>query len=615
LSAAGSDGSVVLGHRPAAKKSTRVGRFGVVGLLGEGHNSTVVRVRDDVVGRDAAAKLLRADSGAPTAISRFVWEARVTGQLAHPNIVPVHELSVTETGQPFFIMQRLSGETLEALVGRQSGSTLPSTDLVNMLGIIGKVCDAVSFAHHQGIVHGGLAPENVMVGRFGEVYVLDWGQSEQVGGKPRPGVGLGASPAFMAPECSDPERQEVTTVVDVYGLGALLYLALAGVPPQRTPSGELRPPSQAAPERDLPTALDAVVAEAMAELPEERYPSVAALQEELEAFLSGELPDAEGRTPVHVMASFLRAHWAVIVTAIWSGIALGLISSLGLVRAQTERGRAEAALAQFHVLDDLEAISTVLEQSQALWPPIPERRPDFHAWLAQAEEVAARKGIRHAVLATQAHTRRHRLVLNVAWLDERTKELGRALTSLSHPETGEIASVRNRLDRADAIAIRDDGEAWAVALAKAQEMGVKLTPIVGLVPIGTHEPSGWLEFADLLSTGTPKGGVRYLLAPPEEDLPPALLSSQPIPDHVWNSVMSETKDGDPVVGVTHRQAQLLADRLGASLPASWMWTESRIEALDGEVLTWASDGSTLLPARMIGATPIGVRLSMELPDT
>src|SRR5690349_14585720 len=150
-------------------------RFG--GRLGEGGMGEVLLAHDEHIGRDVAVKRIRASEPTAEELSRFLREARVQGRLEHPAVVPVHDLAVDRDGRPFFVMKRLSGTTLLELLGRLRADPAADGATVRrrMLRAFADVCLAIEFAHSRGIVHRDLKPANIMLGDFGEVYVLDWG--------------------------------------------------------------------------------------------------------------------------------------------------------------------------------------------------------------------------------------------------------------------------------------------------------------------------------------------------------------------------------------------------------------------------------------------------------
>jgi serine/threonine protein kinase len=300
-------------------------RFGDV--LGEGGMGEVLLAHDEHIGRDVAVKRIRTTEPSPEELSRFVREARVQGRLEHPAVVPVHDLAVDRDGRPFFVMKRLTGITMQELLGklRAGGEADDAAARRRLLHAFAGVCLAVEFAHSRGIIHRDLKPANVMLGDFGEVYVLDWGVARAVTdpadpadpadladpadagappSAPRPfaadlrldtgdtlvGTVLG-TPAYMAPEQLAGDR--AGPAADIYALGCILYEITAGVPlhAQARSVGEalLQPaarPSQLRP--DAPPELDAICERATHVDPAARFGSARALGDAVQAFLDGD---------------------------------------------------------------------------------------------------------------------------------------------------------------------------------------------------------------------------------------------------------------------------------------------------------------------------------------
>jgi tRNA A-37 threonylcarbamoyl transferase component Bud32 len=234
------------------------GRYRLGDLIARGGMGAVYAAQDTVLGRDVAVKVLldKFRDDAPTA-GRFVEEARITGQLQHPGIPPVHDLGILPDGRPFLAMKLIGGNTLADLLGRRAD---PSADRGRFLAAFEAICQAVAYAHANEVVHRDLKPSNVMVGAFGEVQVMDWGlakdlrapvqgthdaepetdadptaTSEPGSGDPRlsqtcPGAVLG-TPAYMPPEQARGESARADPRSDVFGLGAILCAILTGNPP------------------------------------------------------------------------------------------------------------------------------------------------------------------------------------------------------------------------------------------------------------------------------------------------------------------------------------------------------------------------------------------------
>jgi serine/threonine-protein kinase len=272
-----------------------------------GGMGAVQKVTDKPLTRSVARKTLLPNLvGDPKFTDLFLREARITAQLEHPHVVPVHDLGVNEFG-PFFTMKLIEGHTLQEWIeSRKSFESLPWNDLLDMIDIVIKVCDALAFAHGKGVLHRDIKPANVMIGSHGQVYLMDWGIALRIeeqkdpppvapGDEPRDIIVVG-TPAYMAPEQANCERLD--TRADIFSVGALVYNALSGAAPygasslpsvvsqaivaEPSPLLELRP--------ELPPALCSIVAKAMSAKREDRFQSVDELRAELVRFLRGGQP-------------------------------------------------------------------------------------------------------------------------------------------------------------------------------------------------------------------------------------------------------------------------------------------------------------------------------------
>jgi serine/threonine-protein kinase len=242
---------------------------------------------------------------------RFLEEAQITGQLDHPNIVPVHELGVDEEGALYFTMKLVVGETLEAWLERDAGPRTIQT-ISRYVEVLLKVCDAISFAHSRGVVHRDLKPANVMIGSHGQVYVMDWGLARIMGEeqgfasddqrsiattRDRRRVELdqegmvAGSLSCMPPEQARAENQNVDERSDVFALGALLYHVLTGQPPfyaptlrerlDRAQNGRFTPVDEMEWAQALPRRLGMIAERAMSFDPKERHASAEAFKQDL----------------------------------------------------------------------------------------------------------------------------------------------------------------------------------------------------------------------------------------------------------------------------------------------------------------------------------------------
>ena len=181
------------------------------------------------IDRTVAIKMLKNDIASDDdQREKFLSEAVVTGDLDHPNIVPIYDLGSNETGALFYSMKRVQGTPWMSVIDRKSNS--------ENIDILMKVADAVAFAHSRGVIHRDLKPENVMLGDFGEVLVMDWGLALSTADFRKSGSitqtsSMGGTPAYMAPEMATGPIDRVGTASDVYLLGAMLYEIIAKKPP------------------------------------------------------------------------------------------------------------------------------------------------------------------------------------------------------------------------------------------------------------------------------------------------------------------------------------------------------------------------------------------------
>lgn len=237
----------------------------------------------------------------------FVAEAQITGQLEHPNIVPVHELAIDEHGVPYFTMKLVRGSPLDRWLGDPLLPLGSSERLEKGLEIFTKVCDAVAYAHHRGVIHRDLKPENIMVASFGQVYVMDWGLARLSRTRPASGAssqmeapGPVGTPGYMAPEQARGDPSEMDERSDVFGLGAVLYEIVSGKTPYggyddlesaigRARAGAVVSIDDATAHIGISKRLRNIVARATAPEPEDRYESVLDLQRDVVSFLRGGL--------------------------------------------------------------------------------------------------------------------------------------------------------------------------------------------------------------------------------------------------------------------------------------------------------------------------------------
>jgi serine/threonine protein kinase len=326
-------------------------KYKVITTIGRGGMGVVMQARDLRIRRTVAMKVIKTEHQfSRENVLRFVDEAQLTGQLEHPNIIPVYELGTDEQGEIFYTMKYVKGITLDnVLRGLQNGrqQMIEKYSLGTLLTIFQKICDGVAFAHSKGVVHRDLKPENVMIGSYGEVLVMDWGLAKNMTGASRPanhvetardaaaagdlrgfetmhGLIVG-TPPYLSPEQARGELDKIDERSDVFVLGAILYAILTLRPPvEGSTVGEMidnivgsritppldynQPVKSAARDNDavdepivlhhcpgqrVPDGLSAVVMKAMQAEPEKRYQTVEEMQAEITAWQGGFAPKAE----------------------------------------------------------------------------------------------------------------------------------------------------------------------------------------------------------------------------------------------------------------------------------------------------------------------------------
>jgi len=293
-------------------------RFVLRRELGSGGAGRVVRAYDRLLGRTVAMKILRAEvEEDPESLSRFIAEAQATGQLEHPNIVPIYDFGVLPSGDAFYTMREVEGHSLRRVLTAIAEDDQEYRDeytLVRLLNILRQVSQAAQYAHVRSVVHRDLKPDNIMLGDYGEVLVMDWGLAQlletaevepgrEFAERSSPGQSgktLG-TPSYMPPEQARGDLDEVDERSDIYSLGAILYEILTLAPPfsgdgpldvmWAVVDEELVEPSTRAPDdREVPEGLERICLKAMAEDQVDRYETAGAFHEDLEAWLEGLKP-------------------------------------------------------------------------------------------------------------------------------------------------------------------------------------------------------------------------------------------------------------------------------------------------------------------------------------
>jgi serine/threonine-protein kinase len=367
----------------AVGEATAAGRrFRVLRPHARGGLGAVFVALDTELHREVALKqILERHADDAMSRARFLAEAEITGGLEHPGIVPVYGLGTYGDGRPYYAMRFIRGDSLKQAIERFHAEEplnhdpgRRSMELRQLLRRFLDVCNAIDYAHNRGVLHRDLKPGNVIVGRYGETLVVDWGMAKLLGraetttgaeepplttssasgsAQTAPGSVLG-TPAYMSPEQAVGDLDRLGPRSDVYGLGAMLYCLLTGKPPfegevgdvlRAVPQGTFPPPRQLDPTLDR--ALEAVCLKAMARQPEDRYGSARALADDVERWLADE-PVTARREPVSArLGRWARRHRApvtgaaVLLVATTLALAIGALL-LGRANARTELRRQEA---------------------------------------------------------------------------------------------------------------------------------------------------------------------------------------------------------------------------------------------------------------------------------
>ncbi|QDU65439.1 bifunctional serine/threonine-protein kinase/formylglycine-generating enzyme family protein [Engelhardtia mirabilis] len=519
----------LIGDRPVLPSSAGTPppreRYEIEGELGRGGMGVVLRVHDGALRRELALKVARPDNGplGDRRRRRFLREARITARLAHPGILPVHEIHVDDTGRAAYSMPVVGGDTLEVILRRVAEGD-PEWSRERVLGVLQRVCEALAHAHERGIVHRDLKPANIMVGAFGETYVVDWGlaRSDRDGDSadgtaldwtpaldPDAAPGLTSdgdvvgTPAYMAPEQADGRMDDVGPASDTYAVGSMLYELLAGRPPYRGGGArEIVDRVRAGPPQPLerfdptpPAELVAICERAMAREPRERYASIGALADDLRAHLEGRVVSAYATGGWAELTKWIQRNRG-LAAALGTVVLVTLIGLLVILHLQRQRAR-EGLLAA-----DGYRLRGYVAEAQELWPAVPATIPAMEAWLERARVLAGRRDEHRARLARTSGEGRDELV-----------ELLAAFDGLAGPQPdsdgGLIADVERRVAFARTLVERtltpvaDGGTTWAdVRAAVAADPrfdGLDLAPQLGLVPIGPDPRTGLHEFAHLAS--------------------------------------------------------------------------------------------------------------------
>ncbi|MDD2709777.1 MAG: protein kinase [Verrucomicrobiae bacterium] len=411
-------------------------KYDTLGVVAEGGMGIILQAVDKRMCRNVALKVIRPEKQVDEHDRlRFLEEAQITGQLQHPNIVPVHELGIDDNNQIYYTMKFVKGLELREILneirhGRQK--TIDAYPLSDLLTVFLKVCDAVAFAHSKGVVHRDLKPGNIMIGEYGEVMVMDWGLAKLLDRQGSPNAAAAqaslqietaegyilGTPNYMAPEQAQGIFNEIDTRSDIFSLGAILYhiltlrMPVEGtaeeciqriinsdiVPPtELNPSGKRRSLNGQAlpkdpeptilyhcPNQRIPDSLSAVAMKAMATDKAIRYQSVKELQEDIEAYRNGFLTSAENASVFKHLTSLIRRHKVETAVALAAFAALVIITAGFMIKIIASQKQAVSLMERAVANEQLAKAN----EKRAL---INERKAKENAEIARRNETLAKK--------------------------------------------------------------------------------------------------------------------------------------------------------------------------------------------------------------------------------
>ncbi|MHC4871463.1 MAG: protein kinase domain-containing protein [Planctomycetota bacterium] len=374
---------------------SKIERYNIHKEVGRGAMSIIMSATDKNIRRKVAVKLMPTAADEETK-TRFMEEAQVIGQLEHPNIVPIHDIGIDDNGRLFFTMKYVNGRDLGSILDDLRNEVTESKQEYTQLRLLrsfASICNAIAFAHSNGVIHRDLKPDNIMIGDYGEVLVMDWGlarvtdkkdekqqtplqkylqEKDKDSGHTLKGISTirkdigstGANdtldgeiigtPLYMSPEQARGENSRIDQRSDIYGLGAILYEILTLKPPVEdgdveTVINEVREekiltPEKRTPDREIPPELSAITMKSLSYSPHNRYQTVRPLRDDINRYIAGYSVSAKTDNLFESFIKLLKRNKAVSIV---SAIALVLVLTVGGVsrkNIKTERKKAVTAL-------------------------------------------------------------------------------------------------------------------------------------------------------------------------------------------------------------------------------------------------------------------------------
>jgi tRNA A-37 threonylcarbamoyl transferase component Bud32 len=537
-------------------------RYRITGRLGAGGMGVVELARDQVLGREVALKRCRArrvDESVASHAARlraFRREAAITAQLEHPGIVPVHDVGLSFLGEPAFVMKRLDGDSLEALLDRwQTSGQRP--DLARVAELMLRVAEAIAYAHRRGVVHRDLKPGNIIVGALGAVHVIDWGLAGMVNDgtaptKPAGSLLIGSSdsnttqgtfrlgtPAWMAPEQSGAVPPDPR--MDVFALGGLLMALLTLRGPRPTGASGAKMDLSPLDTRGLPRGLVAVARRCLAMTPAERYDDGEAVAAELRRWLGAGLTQAEHAGPVVRFLMVLRRSPRLIATGIGVLVTIAVTFAVLHLQAAQERERLATELTDLARTVDL-GDEQAVRATRVRVDTVLRSHPDLPEGLSLNERLRA---IEDSFTAQQL-LERHRSLLRLLhrryrmsgpWPGE-IEDLSQGLAVVGYNLTGDPHRLAQRL--------KSDRLCTDVLLTIAQLQRALLVcdardPLRTSLPTVIREAApnpAWLAIGELLAHATLQGHDLRFGSGPATD---AVLTEADTTDFVLSCFAAEPR--------------------------------------------------------------------------
>ena len=581
-------------------------RYQVNEEIARGGMGVILKVWDQDLRRTLAMKALLGGRGKVAdgsrlpfeerALARFLEEAQITGQLGHPGILPVHEIGLDSDGRVFFTMPLVHGRDFKDVISlaRQGKE---GWNLTKALRVTIKVCEAVAYSHSRGVIHRDLKPANVMVGRFGETYVMDWGlarvlgrpdshdiriRSDDESGKvetdladarhsahaspliTRDGAVIG-TPAFMSPEQADGRIEELDGRTDVYSIGAMMYQLLAKQMPY-CPRGAFVGPRTVLKARlegpptpilklnpEAPRELVNICEKAMATEPDERYGTPLEIAEDIENYLTSRPVSAHEATLGYQLRLAYQRNKTIVNTVAVAAVAL--VGVLWLFWSERQGARQRSF--------DVMSARALPAEVDELFPAVPALIPEMEVWVERVDALQRRAWRWNREAVRDDDSRRPEVASVLAALD-RLEDLRPAVEQ-------RLSSARDLrspdfLDRE-----RKWAEAAEAVAASPVYGGLRIEPIESLVPLGPDPESGLWEFWNLLSGDEPTrdpetGSIRpesgdgivlvllpggsFLMGDPageqaEMTVAPFLASKYEVTQAQWLRIMGDNPSGYP----------------------------------------------------------------------